>query len=152
MRTYLFLASLILPSLCLAGCISSYNVHIVKAHEMIQDMEAIEMYEPERASELPETGILVNNKTDTTIQVMMRGKKEQIILIPPGGSGSMALRPGRYHYKIGPAPAAKGEKSKAIYIDLKGRKTIVEKILYVYDIFTKQEVMNEKELEELRSR
>jgi len=152
MRTYLFLVSLILLSFCLTGCISSYNVHIIKVHEMIQDMEAIEMYESERASELPETGVLANNKTDTTIQVMMRGKKEQAISIPPGESRSMALHPGRYHYKIGPAPPAKGEKSKAIYIDLKGRKTIVEKILYVYDVFTKQEVMNEKELEELRSR
>jgi hypothetical protein len=127
-------------------------VHIVKAHEMIEDMEAVELYEPERASELPETGVLVNNKTDTTIQVKMRGKKEQIISIPPGESGSMALLPGRYHYKIGPAPVAEGEKSKAIYIDLKGRKTIVEKILYIYDVFTKEEVMQEKELEELRSR
>jgi len=152
MRTYLFLVCLLLLSLCLAGCISSYNVHIIKVHEMIQDMEAIEMYEPERALELPETGVLVNNKTDTTIQVMMRGKKEQIISIPAGESGSMPLPPGRYHYKIGPAPAAEGEKSKAIYIDLRGRKTIVEKILYVYDVFTKEEVMQEKELEELRSR
>ena len=152
MRTYLFRASIILLSMCLAGCISSYNVHIIKVHEMIQDMEAIEVDEPERASELPETGIVVNNKTDTTIEVKMRGKREQIITVPPGGSGSMALNPGNYHYKITPAEDTKGKKSKAIYIDLKGTKRIVEKILYIYDVFTKQEVVKEKELEQLRSR
>ena len=152
MRFHVFLVSFILVSLCLAGCISSYNVHIIKVHEMIQDMEAIELDEPERASELPETGILVNNKTETTLQVKMRGKEEQIITIPPGGSGMMALNPGNYHYRIAAAEDAKGEKSKAIYIDLKGTKKIVGKILYIYDVFTKQEVMKEKELEELRSR
>jgi hypothetical protein len=119
---------------------------------MIQDMEAIELDAPERASELPETGILVNNKTDTTIQVKMRGKKEQLITVPPGGSGKMALAPGNYHYRIAAAEATKGKKSKAIYVDLKGTKRIVSKILYIYDVFTKQEVMKEKELEQLRSR
>jgi hypothetical protein len=115
-------------------------------------MEAIELDEPERASELPQTGILVNNKTDTTIRVKMRGKKEEIISVPPGGSGMMALAPGNYHYKIAAEEAAEGKKSKDIYIDLKGTKKIVGKILYVYDVFTKQEVMKDRELEELRSR
>jgi hypothetical protein len=152
MRSHLFLVLLILVSLCLGGCISSYSVHIIKVHEMIQDMEAIELDEPERASELPETGILVNNKTDTTIQVTMRGKKEQVVTVPPGGSGKMALTPGNYHYKIAAEEAIKGKNSKGIYIDLRGTKKIVGKILYIYDVFTKQEVVKEKELAELRSR
>ena len=152
MKSYLILVHFILVALCLGGCISSHNVHIIKVHEMIQDMEAIELDDPERASELPETGILVNNKTDTTIQVKMRGKKEQIITVLPGGSGTMALTPGNYHYKIAAEEATKGEKSKGIYIDLRGTKKIVGKILYIYDVFTKQEVVKEKELEQLRSR
>ena len=57
MKSYLILVHFILVALCLGGCIGSYNVQIIKVHEMIQDMEAIELDEPERASELPETGI-----------------------------------------------------------------------------------------------
>ena len=82
----------------------------------------------------------------------MRRKKEQIIEIPPGGSATMALDPGQYHYRFGAAPSEQGKKSKEIYIDLKGTKKIVGKILYIYDVITKQEVMKEKEIEELRSR
>jgi len=152
MKSCLVLVHFVLVSLCLGGCISSYNVHIIKVHEMIQDMEAIELDEPESASELPETGILVNNKTDTTIQVKMRGQKEQIITVPPSGSGMMALAPGSYHYKIAAEEATKGKKSEGIYIDLRGTKRIAAKILYIYDVFTKQEVVKEGELERLRSR
>ena len=152
MRIRFLFVMLILSFLLLGGCLSSYEVEIIKVHEMIQDMEAIELDEPERASELPETGILVNNKTDTTIQVTMRGKKEQVVTVPPGGSGKMALTPGNYHYKIAAEEATKEKKSKGIYIDLKGTKKIVGKILYIYDVFTKQEVVKEKELEHLRSR
>ena len=137
----------------LAGCgLTTHNVHIIKVHEMIQDMETIELDDPERAAELPETGILVNNKTDTTIQVKMRRKRVQTIDIPPGGSATMALDPGQYHYNFGAAPSEEGEKSEEIYIDLRGTKKVVGKILYIYDVITKQEVVKEKELEELRSK
>lgn len=136
-----------------AGCgLGTYEVHIIKVHEMIQDMEAIELDDPERASELPETGVVVNNKTDTTLRVKMRGKEEQFVTVPPGGSAAMALRPGNYHYRISSEEVTKGERAKGIYVDLRGTKKIVEKILYIYDVFTKQEVMKEKELEALRSR
>lgn len=136
----------------LTGCVATYNVHIIKVHEMIQDMEAIELDEPELASDLPETGIVVNNKTDTAIQLTMRKNKEQSITVPPGGSAVMALEPGSYHYAFAADKAAAGGKSKEIYIALRGYKKIVGKILYIYDVFTRQEVVKEKELEELRSR
>jgi hypothetical protein len=137
----------------LAGCgLTTYNVSILKVHEMMQDMEAIELDEPELAPDLPETGILVHNKTDTTIQVTVRKNKEQSITVPPGGSAAMALEPGSYHYTIAADEAAAGGKSKKIYIALRGYKKIVGKILYIYDVVTKQEVVKEKELEELRSR
>jgi hypothetical protein len=153
MRSYLFFLYFILVSFCVAGCgLGTYNVHIIKVHEMIQDMEAIELDQPERASELPETGVLVNNKTDITIRVKMRGKKEQMITVAPGGSATVALSPGNYHYKISDEESAKGKKSKTIYIELKGTKKITGKILYIYDVFTKQEIVRGKELEKLRSR
>lgn len=137
----------------LAGCgLTTYNVHIIKVHEMIQDMEAIELDEPDLAPDLPETGILVHNKTDTAVQVTVRKNKEKSITVPPGGSAAMALEPGSYHYTFAADEAAGGEKSKEIYIALRGYKKIVGKILYIYDVVTKEEVVKEKELEELRSR
>jgi hypothetical protein len=153
MRPPYVLVLAVLVSALVAGCgLTTYNVQIIKVHEMIQDMEAIELDDPERAGELPETGILVNNKTDTTIRVKVRRKKEQFIDVPPGGSATMALDPGQYHYNFGAAPVEEGKKSKEIYINLRGTKKVVGKILYIYDVVTKHEVVKEKELEELRSR
>jgi hypothetical protein len=152
MRIHFVLVTFLSVLLFLGGCISSYQVEIIKAHEMIQDMEAIELDQPDHPSDLPETGILVNNKTDRTLLVKMRRKKEQVMSIPPGGSSWMALSPGTYHYRIYEDEAAEEPKSKAIYIDLQGTKRIVEKCVFIYDVFTKQEVVNEKRLEELRSR
>ncbi len=139
-------------SLALGSCISSHTVQILKAHEMIQDMEAIELDEPDHPSDLPETGILVNNKTDRTILVRMRRKQERVVSIPPGGSAVMALAPGRYHYSISADEGVKEPGSKAIYIPLRGTRKIVEKCVFMYDVFTKKEVVDDQGLESLRSR
>jgi hypothetical protein len=138
--------------LCLAGCAATYDVRIIKVHEIIQDMETVELDDPGRDPSLPETGILVKNRTDTTIEVKMRGKGEQAVSVSPGGSSSMALGPGNYHYKIAEGQAKNGRKSKDIYIELQGSKKISDKCLYILDVFTKSEVVKEKELEKLRSR
>jgi len=135
-----------------AGCISSYEVQIIKVHEMIQDMEAIELDQPDHPQDLTETGIAVVNNTDRTLRVKMRGKTEQILSVSPGESSSMALAPGNYHYRIYADETGKEPQSKAITIDLKGTKRIVEKCLYTFDVFTQNEVVNEKELEKLRTR
>jgi hypothetical protein len=134
------------------GCISSYQVEILKINEMIQDMEALDLDDPDHTSDLPETGIAVNNQTERTLLVKMRGKKEQIMSIAPGGSASMALEPGNYHYRIYEDEAADEPKTKAVYIQLKGTRKIVEKCVFIYDVFTKKEVVDDKEFEKLRSR
>ena len=150
-RRFLFVVIFFLV-LFLGGCISSYQVEILKVNEMIQDMEAIELDDPDHASDLPETGIAVNNQTERTLLVKMRRKEEQIMSIAPGGSCSMALEPGTYHYRIYEDEAADEPKTKAVFIELKGTRKIVEKCVFVYDVFTKKEVVNEKEFERLRSR
>ena len=152
MRTHFVFVMCLFALVFLGGCISSYEVEIIKAHEMLQDMEAIELDQPDLASDLPETGIHVNNKTERTILVKMRRKKEQVMSIPPGASSSMALSPGKYHYMICEDETADEPRSKAIYIHLQGTKRIVEKCVFMYDVFTKKEVVDEKRLEELRSR
>lgn len=149
MRRLLLIAIVLLFS---GGCISSYQVEILKVNEMIQDMEAIELDDPDHTSDLPETGIAVNNRTERTLLVQMRGKKEQIMSIAPGGSASMALEPGTYHYRIHEDEAADEPKTKAVYIELKGTRRIVEKCVFIYDVFTKMEVVDDKEFEKLRSR
>lgn len=136
----------------LGGCITSHQVEILKVNEMIQDMEAIELDDPEHASDLPETGIVVKNQTERTLLVKMRRKKERVMSVAPGGTGSMALEPGMYHYRIYEDEAADEPKTKAVFIELKGTRKIVEKCVFVYDVFTKKEVVDDKELEKLRSR
>ena len=138
--------------LLLGGCISSYEVEIIKVNEMIQDMEAIELDQPDHSSDLPDTGIVVTNRTERTLLVKMRRKKEDTISIPPGESGSMALTPGTYHYRICEDETADEPKTKAIYIELKGTKKIPEKCVFMYDVFTKKEVVDDKRLEQLRLR
>ncbi len=151
MRRFLIVAIVLLFSF-LGGCISSHHVEILKINEMIQDMEAIELDQPDHPSDLPETGIVVNNKTERTLLLKVRRKKEQIISIAPGGSGAMALEPGMYHYRIYEDEAADEPKTKAVFIELKGTRKIVEKCVFVYDVFTKKEVVGEKEFEQLRRR
>jgi hypothetical protein len=129
---------------------SSHQVEIIKVNEMIQDMEAIELDAPDLASDLPETGIVVTNKTERTLRVWMRRKKERVMSIPPGDTGSMALEPGTYHYGIGEDERVDEPKTKAVYIELRGTKRIPEKCVFLYDVFTKKEVVDDKGLEELR--
>ena len=143
---------MLLGPLCLAGCMATYNVRIIKVHEIMQDMEAIELDDPDRDPGLPETGILVKNRTDATIELKMRGKGEQVLSVSPGGSSSMALSPGNYNYRISEREAKDGRKSKEIYIELQGSKKISDRCLYILDVFTKSEIVKEKELEKLRSR
>jgi len=131
---------------------TSHTVQIIKAQEMIQDMEAIELDEPDHPSDLPETGIVVNNKTDRTLIVKMRRKQERTLSIPPGGSSAMALAPGLYHYNISVDDRIKEPGSKAIYIPLCGTRKIVEQCLFLYDVFTKKEVVDDQGLESLQSR
>jgi hypothetical protein len=147
----LLLAALLLFSLT-GGCISSYQVEILRAHEMIQDMEAIELDDPDLAEDYPENGIVVNNKTERTLVVMVRRKKEQSIRVKPGASGSLALAPGPYRYKIYEDTEADEPKSKAVYIHLRGTKKIVEKCVFVYDVFTQSKVVDDKEFEKLKNR
>ena len=84
--------------------------------------------------------------------VKLRSKEERIMSVPPGGSGCMALSPGTYYYRIYEDMEAKEPKTKAVYIDLKGTKKIVDKCVFTYDVFTKKEVVDEKRFETLRSR
>ena len=151
MRRLLILAIVLVFSF-LGGCISSHQVEILKVNEMIQDMEAIELDDPDHASDLPQTGIAVNNQTERTLLVKMRRKKEHVMSVAPGGSGSMALEPGMYHYRIYEDEAADEPKTKAVFIELNGTRRIVEKCVFVYDVFTKKEVIADKEFEKLKSR
>ena len=152
MNRRLFIVAIVFLISFLGSCISSYQVEILKVNEMIQDMEAIELDQPDHPSDLPENGIVVNNQTERTLLVKMRRKKERIMSIPPGGTGTMALEPGRYQYWIYEDEAADEPKTKAVYIELHGTRKIVEKCVFVYDVFTKKEVVDEKEFEKLRSR
>jgi hypothetical protein len=152
MRPVVLLIGILLLFSFLSGCMSSHQVEILKVNEMIQDMEAIEIDDPGHASDLPQNGIVVNNQTERTLLVKIRRKKERILSIAPGGTGSMALEPGMYHYKIYEDEAADEPKTKAVFIELKGTRRIVEKCVFVYDVFTKKEVVDEKEFERLRSR
>ena len=152
MRTRCLPFTALLLFLIAGGCISSHEVEILKVNEMIQDMEAIELDDPDHASDFPQTGIVVNNQTERTLLVKMRRKKERIMSVAPGGSASMALEPGMYHYRIYEDEAADEPKTKAVFIELKGTRKIVEKCVFVYDVFTKKEVLDEKEFEKLRSR
>ena len=151
MRRFLIVTIVILFSF-LGGCITSHQVEILKVNEMIQDMEAIELDDPEHATDFPETGIVVKNQTERTLLVKTRRKKERVMSVAPGGTGSMALEPGMYHYRIYEDEAAEEPKTKAVFIELKGTRKIVEKCVFVYDVFTKKEVVDEKEFEKLRSR
>ncbi len=135
-----------------AGCISSYEVEILRANEMIQDMEAIELDEPDLSSHYPETGLVVNNQTSRTLIVKVRRKKERSVSVAPGASVSLALAPGTYRYKIYEDLEADEPKGKAVFIHLRGTKRIVEKCVFVYDVFTQSKVVDEKEFEKLRSR
>jgi hypothetical protein len=135
-----------------AGCVASYDVEIIRAHEMIQDMESIDLDQPDHPADLPETGILVNNKTDRTLRVILRRREEKSFSVPPGGSGSLALEPGIYHYRICQDAGSDAPKRKAYSIDLKGTRNIPEKCLFTYDVFTEKEVVSEKRFQELRSR
>jgi len=148
----LLLAPIFFSLWLLAGCISSYEVHVIKVHEMIQDLEEIEPDQPDQPQDLRETGIIVFNNTDRTLRVTMRGRKEETLRVPPGESGSMALAPGNYHYGIYADATEDAPKSKAVYIQLRGNKRIVEKCLYTFDVFTQREIVNENELERLRVR
>jgi hypothetical protein len=127
-------------------------VELIRAHEMIQDMEAIDLDQPDHSPDLPETGILVHNKTDRTLRVNLRRKDEKTFSVPPGGSGSLVLEPGIYHYRICEDASADAPKTKATYIDLKGTKNIPEKCLFTYEVFTERQVVGEKRFQELRSR
>jgi hypothetical protein len=151
MRRFLLAAILLLFTLP-EGCISSHQVEILKVNEMIRDMEAVDLDDPDHALDLPQNGIVVNNRTERTLLVKMRRKEERIMSVAPGGTGSMALEPGTYHYRIYEDEAADEPKTKAVYIELNGTRKIVEKCLFVYDVFTKKEVVDEKEFEKLRSR
>jgi len=151
MLRYLIVTIVLLVSF-LGACITSHQVEFLKVNEMIQDMEAIELDDPDHASDLPQNGIVVNNQTERTLLVKIRRKKERIMSIAPGGTGSMALEPGMYHYKIYEDEAADEPKTKAVFIELAGTRKIVEKCVFVYDVFTKQEVVDHKECEKLRSR
>lgn len=141
-----------LLALFLAGCVSSYEVEWIRAHELIQDMEAIELDEPDHPPDLPETGIVVNNHTARTLVVKLRRKEDEFLTIPPGASDSVPLVPGTYHYRIYQDPTADEPKTKAVYIDLSGTKKIVEKCVFVYDVFTEREVVSERRFREIRSR
>jgi len=151
MHRYLIITIVLLVSL-LGGCITSHQVEILKVNEMIQDMEAIELDDPDHTSDFPENGIVVNNRTERTLLVKMRGKKERIMSVAPQATGSMALEPGMYHYRIYEDEAADEPKTKAVFIELEGTRRIVEKCVFVYDVFTKKEVVDDKEFEKLRSR
>jgi hypothetical protein len=152
MRYALSLFGVLLLSGLLGGCISSHQVEILKVNEMIQDMESIELDDPDRAQDLPESGIVVNNGTERTLLVKMRRKKEHVVSVPPGGSRTLALEPGMYHYRFSEDDSSEEPKTKAVYIDLTGTRRIPEKCVFVYDVFTKQEVVDDKEFEKLRSR
>lgn len=131
---------------------TSHTVQVIKAQEMIQDMEAIELDETNLPAGLPETGIVVNNKTDRSILVTMRRKQERSMSVPPGGSSVMALAPGMYHYSISADEGGKGPGSKTLYVPLRGTRKIVEKCVFVYDVFTRKRVVDDNEFEDLRSR
>ncbi len=152
MRRRFLIFAIIIFFLFLEGCIYSHEVEILKVNEMIHDMEAIELDQPDHASDLPDSGIVVNNNTERTLLVKVRRKKEKIMSIAPGGSGTMALAPGTYHYRIYEDEAADEPKTKAVFIELRGTRKIVEKCVFVYNVFTKKEVVDEKEFEELLSR
>ncbi len=152
MRSRASIPAVLVLFLVLDGCMTSYQVEILKVNEMIQDMEAIELDQPDHPSDLPETGIVINNKTDRTLLVTLRRKEEKILSIDPGGSGSMELEPGTYHYRIYEDTEAEEPKTKAVYIPLSGTKRVVEKCVFIYDVFTKSEVVDEKGFEKLRLR
>ncbi len=140
-----------LGSLLVEGCMGTYHVRFLKAREMIQDMETIALDQPDHPSGLPETGILVRNHTDVPLLVEMRGKGLEERRVPPGGSASMALLPGRYYYRVSRAETGDG-KTEPLYIPLEGNKRIVEKCLYIYDVSTREEIVDGEELKRLRAR
>ncbi len=152
MRPAILIVGILLLFWFLGGCLSSHQVEFLKVNEMIQDMEAIELDQPDHPSDFPESGIVVNNQTERTLLVKVRRKKEQIMSVGPGGTGSMALEPGIYHYRIYEDEAADEPKTKAVFIQLAGTRKIVEKCVFVYDVFTRKEVVDDKEFEKLRSR
>lgn len=98
--------------------------------EIIEDVEALEKYDPDYVSDLPDTGFVVQNDTDRRVTMKIKGNADKTMAVSAGESSAVALPEGTYEYSFS---SDKGGSLKAF----SGEKTILKKCRYLFKFYLK---------------
>jgi hypothetical protein len=103
----------------------------IQISEVIEDVEAIEIYEPENNSSLPDTGFVVQNETDRIVIMKISGEIERTLVTSAGNLGVEALPVGSYNYSFFTLEDGELE-------DLSGKRVVRKKCRYFYRLYVKE--------------
>jgi len=81
-------------------CCAPKQMYRIQIHETIEDSEFAGMYGTENTKALPETGIVIENKTENDIAMTLEGKNIERLSILSGSTLNIALEPGDYKYTV----------------------------------------------------
>jgi len=102
----------------------------IQLSEASEDVEAIEMYEPENNSSLPDTGFVVQNDTDRIVIMKISGDIEKSLVTSAGNLGAEALPVGNYSYSFFTPEDGALE-------HLSGKRVVKRKYRYYYRLYAK---------------
>ena len=97
--------------------------------EMIEDVETLEMYEPESASGFPDTGFIIQNDADRAVVMKIEGKINKTLVVSPGNLSIEALPVGKYSYSFYTA-------EDGLLESLSGKRTVRHKLRYLFKLYT----------------
>ncbi len=98
--------------------------------EMIEDVEALEKYEPDYNSDLPDTGFVVQNDTDRRVTMKIKGKAGKTLVVSAGESSAVALPEGTYECSFS---SNKGGSLKSF----SGERSLLKKSRYLFKFYLK---------------
>jgi len=98
--------------------------------EIIEDVEALEKYEPDYVSDLPDTGFVVQNDTDRKLTMEITGSIDKTLTVSAGESSAVALPEGTYKCSFS------SDKDWSLK-SFSGEKTIFKKCRYLFKFYLK---------------
>ena len=103
----------------------------IQLSEILEDVEAIEKYEPENLSDLPHTGFVVQNDTDRIVTMKIKGNADKKIIVPAGDTSAMALPVGTYKYSFST------DKDGSLK-NFSGERAVLNKSRYLFKFYLKE--------------
>ncbi len=101
---------------------------VIQLCEILEDVEALEKYEPEYDSDLPDTGFVVQNNTDRRVTMKIKGSSDKNMAVSAGESSAVALPEGTYEYSFS------SDKDGSLK-SFSGEKTILNKSRYLFKFY-----------------